>query len=280
LSQIRELRDPPALFSKLMELLVRLAEAGLIHGDFNEFNLLIHEDTEEPVIIDFPQMVSINHANAAELFARDVNCLVAYFLKRFRFQAAEFPQFEKDVNRTQSLDVEVEASGFSKEQAQEFDELLQAQVEDSSDDDSNGDSHSQDSDGDTGDGLSADDDDDASSSGSGSRDDIDNAAQVDGNKAAVTPSAPSDRSQKQKADPAIPQEHSIERQDADGDADLDPDAAYDGSDRRLVAQRVRAQLQRKRQRQKVATRNNYKGREKRKLQEEANSWASEKSFGW
>lgn len=33
----------PLLFSKLMKLIVRFARAGLIHGDFNEFNLLIRE---------------------------------------------------------------------------------------------------------------------------------------------------------------------------------------------------------------------------------------------
>ena len=33
----------PLLYSALMKLIVRLARAGLIHGDFNEFNLLIRE---------------------------------------------------------------------------------------------------------------------------------------------------------------------------------------------------------------------------------------------
>ena len=31
------------LYSELMQLIVRLAQAGLIHGDFNEFNLLVRE---------------------------------------------------------------------------------------------------------------------------------------------------------------------------------------------------------------------------------------------
>lgn len=36
-------RQVPLLYSALMKLIVRLARAGLIHGDFNEFNLLIKE---------------------------------------------------------------------------------------------------------------------------------------------------------------------------------------------------------------------------------------------
>jgi RIO kinase 2 len=47
-----------------MELIVRLARSGLIHGDFNEFNILIRVEDDEPVVIDFPQMVSIRHENA------------------------------------------------------------------------------------------------------------------------------------------------------------------------------------------------------------------------
>jgi RIO kinase 2 len=46
-----------------MDLIVRLARYGLIHGDFNEFNILVTE-AGSPVLIDFPQMVSTSHANA------------------------------------------------------------------------------------------------------------------------------------------------------------------------------------------------------------------------
>jgi RIO kinase 2 len=47
-----------------MDLIVRFAHAGLIHGDFNEFNILILRTTGEPIVIDFPQMVSTSHKNA------------------------------------------------------------------------------------------------------------------------------------------------------------------------------------------------------------------------
>jgi RIO kinase 2 len=47
-----------------MDLIVRFARAGLIHGDFNEFNILIHRETGEAIVIDFPQMVSTSHPNA------------------------------------------------------------------------------------------------------------------------------------------------------------------------------------------------------------------------
>lgn len=61
--QVHELQDPSALYSEFMELIVKLANHGLIHGDFNEFNLML-DDQDHITMIDFPQMVSTSHANA------------------------------------------------------------------------------------------------------------------------------------------------------------------------------------------------------------------------
>jgi len=57
-----------------------LAESGLIHGDFNEFNLLVKKDTEEIIVIDFPQMTSTDHPNADEYVEDMLNnvCLASY----------------------------------------------------------------------------------------------------------------------------------------------------------------------------------------------------------
>lgn len=57
------LRTVEQLYDELMFWIVRLATHGCIHGDFNEFNIMLRED-ESVVIIDFPQMVSTKHPNA------------------------------------------------------------------------------------------------------------------------------------------------------------------------------------------------------------------------
>jgi RIO kinase 2 len=93
-----------------------------------------------PVIIDFPQMVSTSHANAQMYFDRDVNCIKRFFERRFRFVSAEPGPFFADAvssSRTSRdkgdkaaagdvvrLDVEVEASGFSKKMAKELDAYI------------------------------------------------------------------------------------------------------------------------------------------------------------
>jgi RIO kinase 2 len=71
LSQVSQVMDPGKLYSDLMNLIVRLANSGLIHGDFNEFNLLVTREDQKAVLIDFPQMVSTSHENAKMYFDRD-----------------------------------------------------------------------------------------------------------------------------------------------------------------------------------------------------------------
>lgn len=178
----------PKLYAALMELIVRLARSGLIHGDFNEFNLLVrevhdeddedeetqetqetqepqetHESDEpalqsahvidsgrgfervvvedesddgasdvsdgavhfddgvqvEPVLIDFPQMVSVDHPNAEYYFMRDVDCVRRFFFKRFRYESDDYPRFsdvcsaiEMDAEDKTRLDALARASGF------------------------------------------------------------------------------------------------------------------------------------------------------------------------
>lgn len=126
LYQIQEVPEPGVLYSKLMNMIVRLASAGLIHGDFNEFNLLVHPQTLDPVLIDFPQMVSTRHRNAEMYFNRDVQCIRDFFRKRFQYESKLFPRLTRDVGLGQEairLDVQVSASGFTKKDQMELAKL-------------------------------------------------------------------------------------------------------------------------------------------------------------
>jgi RIO-like serine/threonine protein kinase len=55
----------PALYDTLMNMIVRLAEHGLIHGDFNEFNLMFDPIRQRPVMIDFPQVSGVHVSHCA-----------------------------------------------------------------------------------------------------------------------------------------------------------------------------------------------------------------------
>lgn len=117
---MRAVGNVEQLYDKLMNLLVSLAEHGVIHCDVNEFNLLLREDTEEPVLIDLPQMISTAHVNAKFYFDRDVHGITDLFRRRFHYESELSPSLD-DIKRSCCLDAEVAASGFSKEMATEFD---------------------------------------------------------------------------------------------------------------------------------------------------------------
>ncbi|XP_034073093.1 LOW QUALITY PROTEIN: serine/threonine-protein kinase RIO2 [Gymnodraco acuticeps] len=113
LCQVHKLEDPSHLYNEFMELIVKLANHGLIHGDFNEFNLML-DDHDHITMIDFPQMVSTSHLNAEWYFDRDVKCIRDFFARRYNYESELYPTF-KDVKRSCSLDIEVSASGFTKD---------------------------------------------------------------------------------------------------------------------------------------------------------------------
>ncbi|KAI6228986.1 Serine/threonine-protein kinase RIO2 [Aphelenchoides fujianensis] len=128
LCNVAGVENPGELYDELMNLIVRLARYGLIHGDFNEFNLIL------------TQMVSTDHPNAAYYFDRDVECIREFFRRRFGFESEEHPTFDQ-IERKHVLDVELEASGFTRKMATDllkaYDEgKFDAHVEDSDEEES------------------------------------------------------------------------------------------------------------------------------------------------
>jgi len=109
----KALSDIPLLYSQLMQIIVDLANHGVVHGDFNEFNIIILDDNR-PVVIDFPQLVSTNHVNAKWYFDRDVACVKTFFSRHFHYESELAPDFDTDVKKEFSLDGLIKASGYDK----------------------------------------------------------------------------------------------------------------------------------------------------------------------
>ena len=128
--------DPGKVYAQCVEQLARLARCGLVHCDFNEFNIMCN-DALEITVIDFPQMVSTNHPNAEALFLRDLRCLHKFFLRRFDYRpeddegAAPDPKFFDHARGgvghgggegvEKSLDVSLRASGFTAAAGRDLD---------------------------------------------------------------------------------------------------------------------------------------------------------------
>lgn len=158
------------LYSDLMCFIVQLASYGLIHCDFNEFNIMANNEGEF-VVLDFPQSISVDHLDAEEYFNRDVECIRRFFKRRFNYLPKKdvlmlddsgygngykhaFPELKRDVNRVEKLDEILMASGYKKRTTgrdSEFEDAMkkireqdiQEEVEDEDDDGSQDESESE-----------------------------------------------------------------------------------------------------------------------------------------
>jgi len=115
LNKIEEIKDKEVVYHKMMDFILKLGENGLIHGDFNEFNILLNiNKPDEIVVIDFPQMISIHHSEAKNYFKRDVQCVKNFFIKKFNITFDEDLKFE-DIKQINYLDTELKAYGYITE---------------------------------------------------------------------------------------------------------------------------------------------------------------------
>lgn len=69
------------VFNSIISDIRRSVEAGIVHGDLSEYNIVITEDMV-PVIIDVGQGVVVEHPNARKWLQRDVHNIVQFFSKR------------------------------------------------------------------------------------------------------------------------------------------------------------------------------------------------------
>jgi|TARA_B100000524_G_scaffold188145_1_gene97487 RIO kinase 2 len=59
-------------------------------------------------------MISTNHQNAEYYFDRDVECVRTFFRRRFGFVVERVPTLRSHVVRSETLDVELAASGWTQ----------------------------------------------------------------------------------------------------------------------------------------------------------------------
>lgn len=72
------IEQPEEFLEDMIEMMRRAyVNAGLVHADMSEYNILVHDGTG--VFIDVGQAVTSDHANASEYLKRDVTNLLRYF---------------------------------------------------------------------------------------------------------------------------------------------------------------------------------------------------------
>ncbi|MCW3999138.1 MAG: serine/threonine protein kinase [Candidatus Bathyarchaeota archaeon] len=86
LSRYRDIGKPQKVLREiLLNIKKAYTKAHLIHADLSEYNIVLQPDGRV-LIIDWPQAVKTDHANAAELLERDLRNVLVYFSRKFRVE--------------------------------------------------------------------------------------------------------------------------------------------------------------------------------------------------
>jgi len=72
--------NPETAYEVIREYMRRLYDAGLVHGDLSEYNVILHG--EELVVIDLGQAVTVHHPNSREFLERDCHNVAAFFRRQ------------------------------------------------------------------------------------------------------------------------------------------------------------------------------------------------------
>jgi RIO kinase 1 len=72
-----EIENPETAYEVVREYIRRLFDAGLVHGDLSEYNVVFHEG--QLVVIDLGQAVTIHHPNHGDFLERDCANVAAFF---------------------------------------------------------------------------------------------------------------------------------------------------------------------------------------------------------
>ncbi len=88
LSKYKDIGKPEKVLKEILRNIKKAyVKANLIHADISEYNIILQPDGHV-LIIDWPQAVKTDHANAAELLERDIKNVLTYFSRKFNIVLA------------------------------------------------------------------------------------------------------------------------------------------------------------------------------------------------
>ena len=75
-----EVENPETAYEVVREYMYRLYDAGLVHGDLSEYNVVVHES--QLWVIDLGQAVTVHHPNSREFLERDCENVANFFARQ------------------------------------------------------------------------------------------------------------------------------------------------------------------------------------------------------
>jgi RIO kinase 2 len=105
LSKYRDIGKPEKVLKEILRNLRKsYLKAHLIHADISEYNIILKPDGHI-LIIDWPQAVKTDHANAGELLERDIKNVLVFFRRKFNFELASKEAYDYVTGKARRLKV-------------------------------------------------------------------------------------------------------------------------------------------------------------------------------
>ncbi len=103
LSKYSEIGKPEKVFKEILRNVRRAyLKAHVIHADLSEYNIILRPDGHI-LIIDWPQYVMADHANAQELLERDLKNLITFFSRKFNLKIVAEKAYDYVTGKVRSL---------------------------------------------------------------------------------------------------------------------------------------------------------------------------------
>lgn len=88
--------DYQSIYDKVVDFMLRLFKAGIVHADLSEFNIVIHK--QEPYLLDFGQSVRTSHPNSLNFLLRDIKNINKFFRNRGAKVIEDYELFQRIIN--------------------------------------------------------------------------------------------------------------------------------------------------------------------------------------
>jgi RIO kinase 2 len=103
LSKYSEIGKPEKVFKEILRNVRKTyVKAHVIHADLSEYNIILRPDGHI-LIIDWPQYVMTDHANAKELLERDLKNIITFFSRRFNLKVVAEKAFDYVIGKERSF---------------------------------------------------------------------------------------------------------------------------------------------------------------------------------
>jgi RIO kinase 2 len=103
LSKYKDIGKPEKVLKEILcNIRKAYLKAHIIHADISEYNIILQADGHI-LIIDWPQAVKTDHANATELLERDIKNLLTYFSRKFKLELTEEAACKYVTGKSRSL---------------------------------------------------------------------------------------------------------------------------------------------------------------------------------